>query len=82
MFSEGETEVSETSAPLVSCLKASDFSQHIGDQHEDDILCVAPGEGGKIQSVQNKEAEAFPTLFPCGKQTLDDDRPVKLTLSQ
>jgi hypothetical protein len=63
-------------------LQPTDLSQYISDRHEDDIFCVAPAEQNKPQSIQNKEADAFPVLFPDGQNTFSGTRPVKLTLSQ
>ena len=77
-----ENEVNETSAPLVSCLQPTDFAQHISDQHENEILCVAPAEGNRPESVKDKEAECFPLLFPDGGSTLNSERPCKLGMSQ
>ena len=77
-----DDEVSETSAPLVTCLQPTDLSQYIGDTQEDTIFCIAPAEQNRPQSIQSKEADAFPVLFPQGKQTYSDSRPVKLTFSQ
>ncbi|XP_014678447.1 PREDICTED: uncharacterized protein LOC106818239 [Priapulus caudatus] len=77
-----EDEVSDTSAPLVTCLQPTDLSQYISDTQEDNIFCVAPAEQNRPQSIQDKECQAFPLLFPEGKQTYADTRPVKLTLSQ
>ena len=74
--------MTETSAPLVTCLQPTDLSQHISDTQEDDIFCVAPAEQNRPQSIQDKESLAFPTLFPDGKQIFNESRPVKLSLSQ
>ena len=71
-----------TSAPLTTCLQPEDFAQHIADNFEDEILCLAPAEGSTPEAVQNKEAEAFPTLFPDGKNTYNQDRKQKLNFSQ
>ena len=77
-MTEDEKDVTETSAPLVSCLQPTDFSQYISDFHEDDILCIAPGEGSHPQSAQNKEGKSFPTLFPDNQNTFCSERKVKL----
>ena len=71
-----------TSAPLTTCLQPEDFAQHIADNFEDEILCLAPADGSTPEAVQNKEAEAFPTLFPDGKNTYNQDRKQKLNFSQ
>ena len=81
-MTEDEKDVTETSAPLVSCLQPTDFSQYISDFHEDDILCIAPGEGSHPQSAQNKEGKSFPTLFPDNQNTFCSERKVKLSISQ
>ena len=49
-----------------------DIGQHVADNYEADIFCLAPGEGQLPISVFNKEGCCLPTLFPDGKCTFDD----------
>jgi hypothetical protein len=77
-----EEEETESNAPVVTCLQPDDLAQYIADNHEDEILCVAPAEGNRPQSVRDKEAAAFPTLFPDGKNTFSEKRDHKLSFSQ
>lgn len=75
-------EVDETSAPLMSCLQPEDFAQYVADNFEDEILCIAPAEGNTPGFVEDREADAFPTLFPDGRNTFIEDRHTKLNFSQ
>ncbi|XP_013402374.1 uncharacterized protein LOC106168004 isoform X2 [Lingula anatina] len=77
-----EDEVTETSAPLVTCLQPEDLSQYISDKYEDRILCFAPAENQHPESTFNKEVQSFPTLFPNGKNAFSERRKHKLTFSQ
>ena len=78
---KGESkEVTETSAPLVSRLQPTDLSQHISDHHENAILCVAPAEKNRPESVKDKESECFPLLFPDRKNTFNTERLCKVGL--
>ena len=79
MYEDAEV---ETSAPLTTCLQPIDTAQHIADRYEDEILCLAPAEGNLPQSILDKEAEAFPTLFPDGNNTFKEEREAKLSLTQ
>ena len=63
-------------------MQPTDLSQYISDTEEDVLLCVAPAEHNKPETIQNKEASLFPLLFPEGKQTFEDSRPVKMTLTE
>ncbi|CAJ1069182.1 uncharacterized protein LOC115579693 [Xyrichtys novacula] len=66
---------------LESCLQPSDVSEDILSFSEG-IYSVAPAEGKKPSSffrTPKLEAMAFPVQFPTGENTLDDNRPLKLT---
>ena len=66
----------------MSCLQPEDFTQYVADNFEDEILCIAPAEAGTPGSVEGKEADAFPILFPDGRNTYMQNREIKLTFSQ
>ncbi|XP_074542437.1 uncharacterized protein LOC141802702 isoform X2 [Halichoeres trimaculatus] len=66
---------------LESCLQPTDVSEEILS-FSDNIYSVAPAEGNKPVSffkTPKLEAMAFPVQFPTGKNTLDEDRRIKLT---
>ena len=44
---EDNEEVTQTSAPLVTCMQPSDLSQYVADREEEVIFNFAPGEGNK-----------------------------------
>uniref|UniRef100_A0A8C5FK64 ATP-dependent DNA helicase n=2 Tax=Gadus morhua TaxID=8049 RepID=A0A8C5FK64_GADMO len=66
---------------LESCLQPTDISEEILSFSEG-IYSVAPAEGNKPVSffkTPNLEAMAFPVQFPTSKNTIDEERPKKLT---
>ncbi len=66
---------------LDSCLQPVDIASNLS-QFEDVIFNVAPAEGNRplpILKEEKLEAKAFPALFPEAKNTLDSQRPVRLT---
>lgn len=66
---------------LESCLQPTDVSEEILSFSEG-IYSVAPAEGNKPVSffkTPNLEAMAFPVQFPTGQNTLDEERPKRLT---
>ncbi len=67
---------------LDSCLQPVDIASNLSE-FEDVIFNVAPAEGNKPLPILKEkmiEAKAFPALFPNVQNTLDSERPVKLTL--
>lgn len=71
--------VSQTSAPLYTCLQPLDLSQIVTEHMSDKVLCIAPGEGQELVSVFDTEGKAFATLFPDGTNTFNQERPVKIS---
>lgn len=67
----------KTTAPLYSCMQPVDISQHIAERSQDDI-CISPAEGNKPFQALGTEADCFPTKFPDGKNSFEQQRPVKL----
>ena len=66
-------------------LQPVDLGSEIIDQHFQDILNVAPGEGNspvRLLSDQTNEAKCFHVLYPTGGATLHADREEKITLSR
>lgn len=59
---------------MTTCLQSDNLSQHVSDYYEDQIFCVAPGQGQTPVSLVKTEAKAFPTLFPDGKNSFDQFR--------
>ncbi|KAJ8040058.1 hypothetical protein HOLleu_14250 [Holothuria leucospilota] len=60
---QGESNLSQTSAPLYTCLQPTDIAQIVAEHVDDTVLCVAPGEGQQFLSIFNSEGPAFTTLF-------------------
>ncbi|KAK3100323.1 hypothetical protein FSP39_018128 [Pinctada imbricata] len=75
----------ETSVQYDTCLQPCDIGQEVLDYYYDDIFSLAPAEGKNpvrvLQSCGN-EAMSFPTLFPSGINTYDQERTVPITLSR
>lgn len=68
-----------------TCLQPLDIGQEILDQHFEDILCVAPGEGNspvKTLMDETTEAKTFPVLYPEGSPTFSDKREETITLAK
>ncbi|KAJ8027671.1 hypothetical protein HOLleu_29678 [Holothuria leucospilota] len=76
---QGESNLSQTSAPLYTCLQPTDIAQIVAEHVDDTVLCVAPGEGQQFLSIFNSEGPAFTTLFPDGKNTFKEQRMVKIS---
>ncbi|XP_029987916.1 uncharacterized protein LOC115417874 [Sphaeramia orbicularis] len=69
---------------LDTCMQPPDISQEILS-YGDGIFSVAPAQGNKpvgFFAIPKLEAMAFPIQFPTGENTLDEDRPVKLSPSR
>ncbi|KAM9770972.1 uncharacterized protein ACBT44_004651 isoform 1-T2 [Syngnathus typhle] len=69
---------------LESCLQPNDVSEEIMSFTQG-IYCVAPAERNNPVSffrTPKLEAMAFPVQFPTGKNTLDEERQVKVTPSK
>ncbi|XP_024117601.2 uncharacterized protein LOC112139131 [Oryzias melastigma] len=69
---------------LESCLQPSNIAEEVLSFSEG-IYCVAPAEGNSPVSffkTPHLEAIAFPVQYPTGQNTLDEQRPIKLTPSQ
>ena len=64
---------------MVSCLEPEDL--HQSQQHPDDNISVAPGEGQQPCSVF-QEMKVFPYLFPEGINGFDQKRNTKLGLGR
>lgn len=60
----------------------TDLSQHVSDYYENQIFSLAPAEKNTPVSLLNTEAACFPTLFPDGRNTFDEEREVSLTYPQ
>ena len=64
-------------------LQPVDLGSEIIDQHFQDILNVAPGEGNspvRLLTDQTNEAKCFPVLYPTGGPTLHAEREETITL--
>ncbi|XP_074549060.1 uncharacterized protein LOC141807175 [Halichoeres trimaculatus] len=69
---------------LDTCMQPPDIAQEILS-YGDGIFSIAPAQGNKpvgFFAIPKLEAMAFPIQFPTGENTLDDDRPVKLSPSR
>ncbi|XP_053406580.1 uncharacterized protein LOC128559306 [Mercenaria mercenaria] len=76
-------DIHETSAPMVSCLEPEDLTQTLGpEETPDSVFCVASGQGFLPMTVFNMESQAFPYLFPTGKNTFSQSRNIKLGLNR
>ena len=73
------SDVSESSAPMVSCLQPEDLQQ--SQQDPNDHISLAPGEGQTPCSV-NQEMKIFPYLFPDGVNGFNETRNTKLGLGR
>ena len=86
-FSDGNDNTDEftqetdknSSAPNITCLQADELSPVLFSE-EDDSYSIAPGQKSKPCSIFNMECQAFPSLFPDGKNSFTDERPGKLGL--
>ena len=65
--SRAEKDVTETSAPLVSCLQPTDLSQHVSNFHEDEILCVAQEKAVNRNLLKIKKVTRFQHSFQTTK---------------
>ncbi|XP_051816503.1 uncharacterized protein LOC127537664 [Acanthochromis polyacanthus] len=69
---------------LDTCMQPPDIAQEILS-YGDGIFSVAPAQGNKpvgFFAIPKLEAMAFPVQFPTGQNTLDEDRPIKLSPSR
>ncbi|XP_051814270.1 EF-hand domain-containing protein D1 isoform X1 [Acanthochromis polyacanthus] len=69
---------------LDTCMQPPDIAQEILS-YGDGIFSVAPAQGNKpvgFFAIPKLEAMAFPVQFPTGENTLDEDRPIKLSPSR
>ena len=73
------SDVSESSAPMVSCLQPEDLQQ--SQQDPNDHISLGPGEGQTPCSV-NQEMKIFPYLFPDGVNGFNETRNTKLGLGR
>ena len=77
-----DNDITNTSAPLMSFLQPVDFGQYIADNCDNTVLSLAPAEGSRPTAVLDMEAQAFPVLFPDGKNTFAEEREPKVSPSR
>lgn len=68
-----------------TCLQPVNIGQEVLDHYFDKILQVAPGEGNTPVALlldANTEGKCFPALFPDGRNTYQETRKDKLSLSR
>ena len=63
----------DTTVPLEMRIQPENLTQHVSDHYEDRIFSVAAAEGFRPVSLFDKEATAFPTLFPNGENTFEEN---------
>ena len=84
---ELHTELEDINAQAISdtCLQPVDVVQEVLCHYFDDVYSLAPGEGKnpvKILQENGNEAKTFPCLFPSGRNTWNENRDVRITLSR
>ncbi|KAK3083914.1 hypothetical protein FSP39_005261 [Pinctada imbricata] len=79
------SDIGDTSVQYDTCLQPCDIGQEVLDHFYDEIFSLAPAEGMnpvRILQSRGNEAMSFPTHFPSGVNTFDQERTVPITLSR
>ncbi|CAG2187940.1 unnamed protein product [Mytilus edulis] len=70
---------------LDTCLQPADIGQEVLDCYFDEEFDVAPAEGNnpiRVLKEEGIESKTFPCHYPSGKNTLTDQRDIKLSASR